>query len=157
MLPQQSLRIGSKFNYSPLLAWSLSRRKCHASCSCYEANLMTADITGSFRPLKLGSTAGSQIGSGINFPAVKLVEIFSPDDWEGFTEEYVASVVPAYTKTVRFSGPGDMGRDVVGFRTDQYFQGPWDNYQCSSSALLRVLGAICQATVLRFGFTVCSI
>jgi hypothetical protein len=66
----------------------------------------------------------------MNFPAVKLVEIFSPDDWEGFTEEYVGSVVPAYKKTMRFTGPGDMGRDVVGFRSDKSFDGPWDNYQC---------------------------
>lgn len=59
----------------------------------------------------------------MNFPAVKLVEIFSPDDWEGFTEEYVGSV-PAYKKTTRFTGPGDMGRDVVGFMSDKYFDGP---------------------------------
>jgi len=66
----------------------------------------------------------------MNFPAVKLVEIFSPYVWEGFTEEYVGSVVPAYKKAVRFTGPGDMGRDIVGFLSDESFDGPWDNYQC---------------------------
>jgi hypothetical protein len=66
----------------------------------------------------------------MNFPAVKLVEIFSPDDWEGFAEEFVGSVVPAYKKMMRFTGPGDMGRDVVGFLSDKSFDGLWDNYQC---------------------------
>ena len=65
----------------------------------------------------------------MNFPAVKLVEIFSSDAWEGFTEEYVSSV-SKYKKTMRFTGPGDMGRDVVGFMSAEYFDGPWDNYQC---------------------------
>jgi|SRR5882724_6277354 len=96
----------------------------------HEPNLKKPDITGSNRPLKLGGGTPAQIGSGTNFPAVKLVEIFSPDDWEGFTEEYVGSVIPAYKKTMRFTGPNDMGRDVVGFQSDKYFAGPWDNYQC---------------------------
>ena len=92
--------------------------------------LMKPNITANSRPLKLGGGTPTQIGSGTNFPAIKLVEIFSPDDWEGFTEEYVGSVTPAYKKTIRFTGSGDMGRDVVGFSSDKYFDGPWDNYQC---------------------------
>jgi len=81
------------------------------------------------RPLKLGAGAPVQVGSGMNFPVVKLVEIFSPDDWEGFAEEY-ASSVSGYEKVVRFTGSGDMGRDIVGFASSDYFDGPWDNYQC---------------------------
>jgi hypothetical protein len=92
--------------------------------------LTKPNVTANSRPLNLGRATPAQIGSGTNFPAVKLVEIFSPDDWEGFTEEYVGSVVPAYKKTMRFTGPGDMGRDVVGFLSDKSFDGPWDNYQC---------------------------
>jgi hypothetical protein len=130
MPPQQNLRVGSNFNYSPLRPWKLRRRPFRTRAGSYEIKLTSTDITWSYRPLKQGSATGTQIGSGLNFPAVKLVEIFSPDDWEGFTEEYVASVVPPYTKTVRFTGPGDMGRDIVGFRSGEYFQGLWDNYQC---------------------------
>ncbi len=70
---------------------------------------MQPNIAGNWRPLKLGGGTPAQVGSGSNFPAVKLVQIFSPDDWEGFTEEYVASVTPRYKLTVRFTGPGDMG------------------------------------------------
>lgn len=92
--------------------------------------MIQPDGTGNSRQLKLEGGTPAQIGSGSNFPAVKLVEIFSPDDWEGFTEEYVGSVTPPYKKTLRYTGAGDMGRDVVGFNSDQYFNGPWDNYQC---------------------------
>lgn len=65
----------------------------------------------------------------MNFPAVKLVEIFSAADWEGFAEEY-ANSVPGYDKVMRWSGPGDMGRDIVAFVSENKFDAPWDNYQC---------------------------
>lgn len=81
------------------------------------------------RSLKLDSTSPIQIGTGINFPVVKLVEILSHEDWEAFTEEYASSVTE-YHQAMRFTGPGDMGRDIVGFVTDKFFDGPWDNYQC---------------------------
>lgn len=46
------------------------------------------------------------------------------DDWlERKKEKYVGGVD-------RFSGPGDLGRDVVGYRTPMKHDGPWDNYQC---------------------------
>ncbi|MGF1620410.1 MAG: ABC-three component system protein [Rhodomicrobiaceae bacterium] len=35
-----------------------------------------------------------------------------------------------YVEVKRFAGPGDMGRDVVGFLTDKRHDGAWDNYQC---------------------------
>jgi hypothetical protein len=34
----------------------------------------------------------------------------------------------------RFSGPGDMGRDVVGYLTKSRHEGPWHNYQCKQYA-----------------------
>lgn len=76
------------------------------------------------------ATSPLQTSAGMNFPLLKLVQIFSADDWEGFTEEWATCLEPAYTKVMRFSGPGDRGCDVVGFASDKYFEGPWDNYQC---------------------------
>jgi hypothetical protein len=94
----------------------------------------TGNIIADMRRLEPKAASGSpgspQSGSGMNFPAVKLVEIFSPDDWEGFTEEWATCLEPAYHKVMRFSGSGDKGCDVVGFVTDKFFDGPWDNYQC---------------------------
>ena len=43
-------------------------------------------------------------------------------DWIEYKTEYV--------KVQRFTGPGDMGRDVVGYLTTQQHEGPWHNYQC---------------------------
>jgi hypothetical protein len=36
----------------------------------------------------------------------------------------------AYQGVQRFSGSGDMGRDVVGYKTSKKFEGEWHNYQC---------------------------
>jgi hypothetical protein len=35
-----------------------------------------------------------------------------------------------YLEVQRFTGPGDMGRDVVGYLTRSRHEGPWHNYQC---------------------------
>lgn len=35
-----------------------------------------------------------------------------------------------YKSSMRYGGAGDLGRDVVGFYTDQKHEGEWDNYQC---------------------------
>ena len=35
-----------------------------------------------------------------------------------------------YFRATTFSGPGDHGRDVVGFLTPALHDGPWHNYQC---------------------------
>jgi hypothetical protein len=37
---------------------------------------------------------------------------------------------PKYHHVERFSNAGDMGRDVVGFLTDQLHEGLWHNFQC---------------------------
>lgn len=51
-------------------------------------------------------------------------------DLERLTDDWVASKRKQYPDSDRFSGPGDMGRDVVGYHTEQRLDGPWDNYQC---------------------------
>lgn len=87
---------------------------------------------------KLNSTRAvdkpTQIGSGTNFPISKLIELLEPAQWEEFTEEW-ASSLKSYKEVERWSGAGDMGRDIIGFTTDKNFAGPWDNYQCKRYAL----------------------
>lgn len=51
-------------------------------------------------------------------------------DLERLIDDWVATMRARYPDSDRFSGPGDMGRDVVGYRTALRFDGPWDNYQC---------------------------
>jgi hypothetical protein len=75
----------------------------------------------------------TQIGSGMNFPVAKLIELLEPAQWEEFTEEWATSL-KSYKEVERWSGPGDMGRDIVAFTTDKKYRGPWDNYQCKRYA-----------------------
>jgi hypothetical protein len=39
-----------------------------------------------------------------------------------------------YVSAMRYGGAGDLGRDVVGFYTEQKHEGDWDNYQCKQYA-----------------------
>jgi hypothetical protein len=39
-------------------------------------------------------------------------------------------ITKKYKSSMRYGGAGDLGRDVVGFYTDQKHEGEWDNYQC---------------------------
>jgi len=72
----------------------------------------------------------AQVIAGIPIPKVSRVSLFSPDEWEEFTEEYAHALEQDYPKVRRFGGSGDMGVDVACFYTDQGFIGGWDNYQC---------------------------
>jgi hypothetical protein len=76
-----------------------------------------------------GADKPTQTGSGMNFPVAKLIELLEPAQWEEFTEEWATSL-KSYKDVERWSGPGDMGRDIVAFTTDKKYDGPWDNYQC---------------------------
>ena len=68
--------------------------------------------------------------SGIPIPKTKRIEIFSPNEWEEFTEEWAFSHKSEYFKIARFAGSGDKGLDVVGFIGGPSFADGWDNYQC---------------------------
>ena len=70
------------------------------------------------------------IASGIPIPKTKRIELFSPGEWEEFTEEWASSLTDKYHKVKRFGGSGDHGLDVVGFIGDSTFSNGWDNYQC---------------------------
>lgn len=53
---------------------------------------------------------------------------------ESFVHDWVKAKTAEYFETTRFSGAGDMGRDVVGFRTKERHEGNWDNFQCKQYA-----------------------
>lgn len=80
-----------------------------------------------------GGDKSTPIGSGMNFPVAKLIELLEPGQWEEFTEEWATSL-KSYRDVERWSGPGDMGRDIVAFTTERKYDGPWDNYQCKRYA-----------------------
>lgn len=76
------------------------------------------------------SATAEHVHAGLPIPKVVRVKIFSPDEWEGFVEEWASSLSDQYFKVRRFGGSGDMGIDVAGFTADTGFNAPWDNYQC---------------------------
>ena len=62
-------------------------------------------------------------------------------DLERFVRRWARVMThPAYYHVERFSGTGDMGRDIVGFLTKHLHQGRWHNYQCKQLGR-RSLGA----------------
>ena len=74
----------------------------------------------------------TQVAAGIPFPPVRLLQVMSPEDWQGFTEEWLSfhKARGTYHSVTRFSGPGDLGLDVVAFTANEGFAKPWDSFQC---------------------------
>ena len=60
----------------------------------------------------------------------QIVSAYNADQWEEFINEWVSGLEKQYKAVQRFSGPGDKGRDVVGFVEAADFSRPWDCYQC---------------------------
>jgi hypothetical protein len=53
---------------------------------------------------------------------------------EQFVREWVGLKTEYYVEVTRFSGAGDLGRDVVGFLSKKRHEGSWHNYQCKQYA-----------------------
>lgn len=74
----------------------------------------------------------TQVSAGIPIPPVRLLQVMSPDEWEGFTEEWLSfyKMKGTYLSIRRYTGPGDLGLDIVAFTTAEGFAKSWDSYQC---------------------------
>lgn len=59
-------------------------------------------------------------------------QILALDDaeLEKFVNDWISCKAKGYFEVARFSGAGDLGRDVVGFLSKKRHEGPWHNYQC---------------------------
>lgn len=60
----------------------------------------------------------------------KLIQLYSPDEWEDFIVEWTEGFDPPYHSVVRLGGAGDKGRDVIGYAAAPQTDPDWDNYQC---------------------------
>ncbi|MFZ1618550.1 MAG: ABC-three component system protein [Flavobacteriales bacterium] len=81
--------------------------------------------------MKKTYTTSHQINYGKRIIPIKMVELFSPKEWEEFIEEWIDLKKTKYLETERFGGAGDKGRDVVGYLSDKYKPDyEWDCYQC---------------------------
>jgi hypothetical protein len=59
----------------------------------------------------------------------RIILALTDEQLEEFVREWTDHK-SEYLEVQRFSGPGDMGRDVVGYLTNARHEGPWHNYQC---------------------------
>jgi len=48
----------------------------------------------------------------------KVISGYSADEWEVFVDEWAEGFDPPYAQVVRLGGPGDKGRDVIGYVDD---------------------------------------
>lgn len=74
---------------------------------------------------KAVAVAPTPAGSTI-VPAIDLLRVFSPGQWEDFALEWAHSLKRQYQRVERCGGAGDLGRDVVAFVSEN----DWHNYQC---------------------------
>ncbi len=97
----------------------------------------------------------TRINYGKQILPIKMVELFSADDWEIFIEEWIDLKKSIYVTVDRFGGAGDKGRDVVGYITDN--KNPnyvWDCYQCKhyDNALLPTQVYVEFAKIIYYSF-----
>jgi hypothetical protein len=62
-------------------------------------------------------------------PPERLILSLPDDELEKFARAWV-DLKKGYFEVQRFTGAGDMGRDVVGYLTQNRHEGAWHNYQC---------------------------
>lgn len=79
------------------------------------------------------------------FPPASLVQLFSPDEWEGFIEDCCRVQMGAgkkYARVQRIGGSGDAGRDIEARYTEDLLSDNWDLYQAK-----RYQAAVGEATL----------
>jgi hypothetical protein len=72
----------------------------------------------------------SQVAGGPPIPPAARVQLMDDQAFEALVHAWMSRLKGKYKDVDRFGGPGDMGRDVVGWTTDQKCLGVWDNVQC---------------------------
>lgn len=93
--------------------------------------MIDKDLLTEIKPKTLSVVSSvAHIATGLPVDKVLRLKHSSPEEWEVFVEEWACSLENVYSKVRRLGGSGDFGVDIVGFCTDEGFEGQWDNYQC---------------------------
>lgn len=84
------------------------------------------------KPL-IGNITNQQILYGLSktIPAIDLLSLFSPEEFEVFIQEWTSGYLESiqkYKKVFRNSGAGDKGRDIVAWLDEKGDE--WDCFQC---------------------------
>ena len=64
----------------------------------------------------------------------RLILALNDTELESFVRYWGGYKNNSYVEVTRFSGSGDLGRDVVGFLSKDRHEGAWHNYQCKQYA-----------------------
>ena len=72
----------------------------------------------------------SEVTAGPLIPPAARVQLMDDKAFEALVRAWMVRLANRYKGVERFGGPGDMGRDVVGWDSDEKCLGPWDNIQC---------------------------
>jgi hypothetical protein len=72
----------------------------------------------------------SEATFGLAIPPAARVQLMDDNAFEELVRAWMSKLQNRYLGVERFGGPGDMGRDVVGWTTGEKCLGPWDNVQC---------------------------
>ena len=83
----------------------------------------------------------------------RLILQLPDDELEQFVREW-ATALKVYTEVMLFAGPGDMGRDVVGYLSEKRHEGDWHNFQCKQygSTLPTATGILDIGKVLYYAY-----
>src|ERR1051326_242864 len=82
------------------------------------------------QPSSLPRRRGSELVAGLLLIPEQRLSVFSPEQLEFTVVHWLNDVVARkYARVLRVGGPGDRGRDVVGYDSATS-NDPWDNYQC---------------------------
>jgi hypothetical protein len=72
----------------------------------------------------------TEILAGPPIPPVARVQLMDDASFEALVRAWMARLSPRYLGVERIGGPGDMGRDVIGWTSAAKCKGEWDNVQC---------------------------
>jgi hypothetical protein len=79
---------------------------------------------------QLPSRRGSELLSGLVLLPEQRIKAFSSEQLEWLVKHWLAERTDnRYARVRVVAGPGDRGRDVIGFEGETA-EDPWDNYQC---------------------------
>jgi hypothetical protein len=71
------------------------------------------------------------VGPWPGFSAREILSLYHPDDYELFIHEWATEAMPRLYAHVRWNGgPGDKGRDLIGYLSDEISTSLFDIYQC---------------------------
>jgi hypothetical protein len=94
-----------------------------------------------------------ELRSGRAIPAIRLIQIFSPEEWEEFIAEWAWTLKADYGLVTRCGNAGDMGCDVIASVDADQPDAVWDNFQCkhydhplAPSDIWVELGKLCHYT-----------